>query len=155
MLKAKYENLEELLKEVKARRSLDTNIEFITHVQDLIGHSTYEELHELSQEYKETFYWVHDEAEGIEATLRFFVEHSKWSINIQEELADAEVERDKYKHLFEMKEAENKRIIQDLQNTRNDLGSQDIKAHELKKENEALRKEIDSLKVKLYDLMTK
>ena len=154
MLKPKYKNLEELLKEVQATRGLDTNIEFITHVQDLIGHSTIDELHDLSWQYKETFYRVYDEAEGVEATMRFFAEHSRFSTNLQEQLAEAEADRDKYRHLYETKEAENKNIKQDLQNTRNDLGSQDIKVHELKKENEELKKEIDHLKAKLYDFMT-
>jgi type II secretory pathway component GspD/PulD (secretin) len=78
MLKPKYESLEELLKEVQATRGLDTNIEFITHVQDLIGHSTEDQLYELSKQYKETFYRVYDEAEGIESTLRFFASYSKF-----------------------------------------------------------------------------
>lgn len=154
MLKPKYKNLEELLKEVQATRGLDTNIEFITHVQDLIGHSTIDELHDLSWQYKETFYRVYDEAEGIEATMRFFAEHSKFSLNLQEQLADAEADRDKYSYLLKM---EKDARLQDCKE-RNQFQAENIKTtaavNDLKHENEELKKELTELKAKLYDLMT-
>lgn len=154
MMKEKYNNLEELLKEVQATRGLDTNIEFITHVQDLIGHSTIDELHDLSWQYKEIFYRVYDEAEGIEATMRFFADHSKFSLNLQEQLADAEADRDKYSYLLKM---EKDARLQDCKE-RNQFQAENIKTtaavNDLKHENEELKKELTELKAKLYDLMT-
>jgi hypothetical protein len=154
MLKPKYESLEELLKEVQATRGLDTNIEFITHVQDLIGHSTANQLYELSKQYKETFYRVYDEAEGIESTLRFFASYSKFSEDLQIQLTDAEADRDKYQHLYKTEKESRELDLKELQELRGihnknltELVNKQIEVDELKKE-------LTTLKAKLYDLMT-
>lgn len=154
MLKPKYETLEELLKEVQATRGLDTSIEFITHVQDLIGHSTEGQLYELSKQYKNTFYWVYDEAEGIEATLRFFANYSKFSENLQTQLADATADRDKFEFMFNnMKEATEKTAdeLQDLK-TRHETTLKELTAKQ--KEVDDMKKQLIELKARLYDLMT-
>ena len=154
MLKPKYENLEELLKEVQATRGLDTNIEFITHVQDLIGHSTIDELHDLSWQYKETFYRVYDEAEGVEATMRFFAEHSRFSLNLQEQLADAEADRDKYQHLYKTEKESRDLDLKELQELRGRHNKNLTELVNKQREVDELRKELITLKAKLYDLMT-
>lgn len=154
MLKTKYNNLEELLKEVQATRGLDTNIEFITHVQDLIGHSTIDELHDLSWQYKETFYRVYDEAEGVEATMRFFAEHSKFSLNLQEQLADAEADRDKYQHLYKTEKESRQLDLKELQELRGKYNKNLTDLVNKQKEVDELKKELTTLKAKLYDLMT-
>lgn len=154
MLKPKYETLEELLKEVQATRGLDTNIEFITHVQDLIGHSTESQLYELSKQYKTTFYWVYDEAEGIEATLRFFANYSKFSEDLQTQLSDATADRDKFEFMFNnMKETTEKTAgeLQDLK-TRHETTLNELTAKQ--KEVDDMKKQLIELKARLYDLMT-
>jgi len=154
MMKEKYNNLEELLKEVQATRELDTNIEFITHVQDLIGHSTIDELHDLSWQYKETFYRVYDEAEGVEATMRFFAEHSRFSLNLQEQLADAEADRDKYQHLYKTEKESRGLDLKELQELRGKHNKNLTELVNKQREVDELRKELITLKAKLYDLMT-
>ena len=154
MVKPKYENLEELLKEVKATRVLDTKIEFITHVQDLIGHSAVEELHDLSREYKETFYWVYDTAEGIESTLRFFAENSKFSIELQEKLADAEADRDKFSALYDLEKETSKNSLEIMESCNKEINSLKCKLNEAEKEVSSLQEELIKLKAKLYDLTT-
>lgn len=154
MLKTKYNNLEELLKEVQATRGLDTNIEFITHVQDLIGHSTIEELHDLSWQYKEIFYRVYDVAEGVEATMRFFAEHSRFSTKLQEQLADAEADRDKYQHLYKTEKESRDLDLKELQELRGKHNKNLTELVNKQKEVDELRKELITLKAKLYDLMT-
>lgn len=154
MMKEKYNNLEELLKEVQATRGLDTNIEFITHVQDLIGHSTIDELHDLSRQYKETFYRVYDEAEGVEATMRFFAEHSRFSTNLQEQLADAEADRDKYQHLYKTEKESRDLDLKELQELRGKHNKNLTELVNKQREVDELRKELITLKAKLYDLMT-
>ena len=153
-MKGKYNNLEELLKEVQATRGLDTNIEFITHVQDLIGHSTIDELHDLSWKYKETFYRVYDEAEGVEATMRFFAEHSRFSLNLQEQLADAEADRDKYQHLYKTEKEGRDLDLKELQELRGKHNKNLTELVGKQREVDELRKELITLKAKLYDLMT-
>jgi chromosome segregation ATPase len=154
MLKQKYETLTELLKEVKATRSLDTNIDFIVHVQDLIGHSTENDLYELSKEYKETFYRVYDEAEGIEASLRFFASYSNFSEKLQNDLADAEADRDKYNELLKMEKEKSLQISKE----RNEAQAENARINKsicnLEAENEALKNELTALKAKLYDMIT-
>lgn len=154
MLKAKYENLEELLKEVKATHGLDTNIDFIVHVQDLIGHSCIEDLERLCHEYKETFYWVYDEAEGIENTIKFYAEYSKYCNNLREEIADAEADRDKFHFLWQEEEKKSLQYAKE----RNEEQAQNIKLDaaltDLKNKNQQLEKELIELKAKLYDLIT-
>ena len=154
MLKPKYNNLEELLKEVQATRGLDTSIEFITHVQDLIGHSTVEELHELSRQYKETFYRVYDEAEGIETTLRFFKYNSEWSEYLQTKLAEAEADRDKFEFMFDNMKATTDKITNDFQDLqkRHETNLDELAAKQ--KEVDELKNELTNLKARLYDLMT-
>lgn len=154
MNKKNYENLEELLKEVKATRLLDTKIEFITHVQDLIGHSTVEELHDLSREYKETFYWVYDTAEGIESTLRFFAENSKFSTELQEQLADAEADRDKYNGLYNLEKESLDSVTTTLLSRNTEVRELKNKLEEAEKEVSSLQEELIKLKAKLYDLTT-
>lgn len=154
MMKEKYNNLEELLKEVQATRGLDTNIEFITHVQDLIGHSTIDELHDLSWQYKETFYRVYDEAEGVEATMRFFAEHSRFSTNLQEQLAEAEADRDKYHALWKVEKETAERHAESMQMDDKEIKKLKLKAAEDQATIDKLQKELISLKAKLYDLMT-
>lgn len=154
MMKEKYNNLEELLKEVQATRGLDTNIEFITHVQDLIGHSTIDELHDLSWQYKETFYRVYDEAEGVEATMRFFAEHSRFSTNLQEQLAEAEADRDKYHALWKVEKETAERHAESMQLDDKEIKKLKLKATEDQATIDKLQKELTTLKAKLYDLMT-
>jgi chromosome segregation ATPase len=154
MLKPKYESLEELLKEVQATRGLDTNIEFITHVQDLIGHSTEDQLYELSKQYKETFYRVYDEAEGIESTLRFFASYSKFSENLQTQLAEAEADRDKYHALWKVEKETAERHAESMQQDEKEIKKLKLKATEDQTTIDQLQKELTTLKAKLYDLMT-
>lgn len=154
MLKKEYKNLEELLKEVKATRILDTNIDFIVHVQDLIGHSTVEELHNMSRDYKETFYRVYDEAEGIEATMRFFAENSKFSENLQEQLAEAEADRDKYRALWKVMKETAERHEESMKQDENEIKKLKLKATEDQATIDKLQNELTQLKAKMYDLMT-
>jgi len=154
MLKPRYESLEELLREVKATGGLDTDIDFIVHVQDLIGHSSLEDLDRLSHEYKETFYRVYDEAEGIQATIKFFAEYSNFSVKLREELAEAEADRDKLQHLYN----EERKSSLEFARERNEKEAENIRitaeANDLRRENEALKAEMIALKARLYDLMT-
>lgn len=154
MNKKNYENLEELLKEVKATKLLDTKIEFITHVQNLIGHSTVKELHDLSWKYKETFYWIYDTAEGTESTLKFFAENSKFSTDLQEKLADAEADRDKYNGLYNLEKESLDNVTTTLLSRNTEVRELKNKLEEAEKEVSSLQEELIKLKAKLYDLTT-
>lgn len=150
----KYNSLEELLREVQATRVLDTSLDFITHVQDLIGHSTTEELEALAFEYKENFYRVYDEAQGIESTLRFFATFS----NFAENARDVEADRDKYIALYNSQKSEMEKLKDENIQLKSELENVQRKAEELEErvdnQKETYEAEIKSLKSKLYDYIT-
>lgn len=157
MLKKEYGSLEEVLKEVKATGGLDLSIEFICHVQDLIGHSAYDALIDLSREYKETFYRVFCEAEGTTEALKFFFDHSNAVNNIREKLSEAQADAEKWESLYnDLHEIHDKSQI-DLSNRIAELKGELFEAQTatdaLTLENERLTAEITRLKVKLYDMM--
>lgn len=154
MLKPRYENLEELLKEVRTTRGLDTSIEFIVHVQDLIGHCCIEDLDRLSHEYKQTFYWVYDEAEGIEETIKFFAEHSNFATKLQEDLSEAEADRDKYQFLLKEEEKKSLQYAKERNEAEAKANKTEKALADLEAKNKVLEDELITLKAKLYDLMT-
>jgi septal ring factor EnvC (AmiA/AmiB activator) len=86
--------------------------------------------------------------------MRFFAENSKFSENLQEQLADAEADRDKFQHLYN----EEKKSSLAIAKERNEQQAENIKitaeVNNLKNENEELKKQLTELKAKLYDLMT-
>lgn len=142
-----YNDLVALLKRVKATRGLDTDMESVCNYQDMIGHSTDEELSELSNgEYKSEFYWVYSTAHRIEDTLNFYMHHSDkiFELRVQcddlkctnEELSDELVKRK-----AELSDISCKYMQSEKENA------------ELEKENAALNAEIIKLKARLYDLM--
>ena len=156
MLKKEYGSLEELLKEVKATGGLDLSIEFICHVQDLIGHSTQEELKDLSLEYKETFYRVFCEAEGVTETLHFYFFNSNAVNSIREEAAEAKADAEKweslYNNLHEIHEKSEIDLCRRIAELKDELHEARTTADALTLEKENLNTEITRLKAKLYDM---
>ena len=150
-----YKELMELVKSVQASGILDTHEEKIVEYQDMIGHSSEEELDELSRsQYRAAFYRVYDLSYGTAETLKFYFNHSETIRRIMEEKAGLEADRDKYQF-----------IIQDLNSKIEKAHDQAEKMREAWEEAEKKRKEEggriteleaenQALKAKLYDLMT-
>jgi hypothetical protein len=154
-----YKTITEVLQEVKATGGIDTGIEFITHLQDLIGHSNAEDLEDLAGEYKETFYRVYQIAEGTTETLRFFAAHSNTCRMLRAEASEAHADADKYQGLFNDLQQIHKEtqitLSQHVTELENKLFDAQTTADALTMENERLTAEITALKAKLYDLITK
>lgn len=150
-----YKTITEVLQEVKATGGIDTGIEFITHLQDLIGHSNAEDLEALAGEYKETFYRVYQIAEGTTETLRFFTAHSNTCKMLRAEASEAHADADKWESLYNREQEHTKNALDRAEKLRNELLEAQTTADAMTIENERLTAEITALKVKLYDLITK
>ena len=153
MYKAKYDNFKQLLDEVRATGGIDTNIEFVCHIQDLIGHSTFEDLEKLSAEYKETFYRVYDVAMGTEATIRAWRDYSNYCRNLREKLEDYEDEIWAYKADLENANTKAKEWEKSATAYQADLKASEIEKKALSAELDKKDAEILKLKARLYDLI--
>ena len=142
-----YNDLVTLLKRVKATRGLDTDMESVCNYQDMIGHSTDEELSELANgEYKSEFYWVYSTAYRIEDTLNFYMHHSDKIFELCVQCDDLKCTNEDLSDELAKRKAE-----------LSDIGCKYMQSEkskaELEKENADLKAEIIKLKARLYDLM--
>ena len=142
-----YNDLVALLKRVKAKRGLDTDMESVCNYQDMIGHSTDEELSELANgEYKSEFYWVYSTAYRIEDTLNFYMHHS-------DKIFELCVQCDDLKCTNEELRAELSAAKKALSEEQQLYATVNKGKCSLEKENVDLKAEIIKLKARLYDLM--
>lgn len=162
-----YNELVKLVNMSAATGGLDVTNEAICEYQDMIGHSSIEQLNELANgPQKETFYRVYGVAYGTIAAIKFYCENSKHLAGIIEEHDEARIDAEeqaarmertaqqwkedserweaRYNEQFERREEAEKagcRIIDEKS--------------ELQKQLEEAQREIVELKVKLFDLMNK
>lgn len=156
----KYEDLVKLLKEVQRTGMMKTDSESVCNYQDMMGHSSEEQLSELANgDYRESFYRVYAESFGITETLRFYTRHSncieKIVLERDQLLCDLETEKElKDKYL-----TSTETLRKNLKETSDALGETMEKLYSTEKEKDEIIKsqaaEITELKAKLYDLMTK
>lgn len=151
-----YNDLVELLKRVQATGGLDCDIDSVCEYQDMIGHSSEEQLADLANgKYSRVFYRVYCEAYNVHQTIEFYCKHGKFFRKLQENLADAKADVEKYEVLMngaknraDSLEALNKRLTDDLAGMQKKSDADDAMI-------ETLNAEIIQLKAKLYDMMTK
>lgn len=150
-----YKDLVELLKRVQATGGLDCDNESVCAYQDMIGHSSIEQLEELANgNYKEAFYRVYGLAYGTIEAIRFHCKHGEKIKELFVTIEDykAEVERGSF-----LLEEEKKKTLEtakernELQRQYNEADRERTKLQEVK---ERLEAENQALKAKLYDLMT-
>lgn len=143
-----YSDLVKLIDKVNATKGIDTSIEAVCEYQDMIGHSTEEQLTELANDKnrRRSFYWVYSLAYRVEDLLNFFIKHDESIFNLKQ--AKDELEADKDELTEKLRETK-----EDLSKTRNDLQLIDIKCKQAEHEVIELKAEIIELKAKLYDLI--
>lgn len=150
-----YEELVQTLKSIQSTGGMDISPEAICEYQDMIGHSSEEQLTELANShYKEAFYKVYGYAYGTVEAIKFHCKHGEKIQKILEEKADLEAETDKLNFLLEEQKKDTKaqkEAREKIQSEYTELAIQNMKQAE---ELEALRAETQALKAKLYDLMT-
>lgn len=154
-----YNDLVTLINRTAATGGLDVTDAAICDYQDMIGHSSEEQLAELANgKQNETFYRIYGVAYGTIAAIKFYCKHSNKLAEIIEEhdeaRLDAEEEAEKQKEAAERWEARyneqfSRREEAEASGCR--LIDENVT---LAKELEDERREITELKAKLYDLMT-
>lgn len=152
-----YKDLVELVKKVQSESGhiLATDEASICEYQDMIGHSSVEDLAELANGvYKETFYRVYGMAYGTIEAIRFHCQHGEKILEIcrrNDELqADVEDLTDTLKRKDEQiarKQETAEKFQQGYEKALADIKAAEERAAKAEAENIAL-------KAKLYDLMT-
>ena len=155
-----YKDLVKLINRTTATGGMEVTDEAICDYQDMIGHSSIEQLHELANgKQKETFYRVYGVAYGTIAAIKFYCENSRKLAGIIEEhdeaRLDAEEEAERQKEAAERWEARyNEQFARREEAEASGCRLIDENAT-LAKELEDVRREIVELKAKLWDLTNK
>ena len=144
-----YEELVKLLNKVQATGGLDVDEKSICDYQDMIGHSTQDQLRELANgNLKESFYRVYGHSYGTVEAIRFFTQNSN-------KMYDLLLERDGLKADLEIANKDiDKYMLESSKNYKAMIQERQEKEQaqdDLKKAQE----EIIRLKARLFDLMEK
>ena len=151
-----YEDLVKTLNHIQSSRGMDCSPEAICDYQDMIGHSSIEQLAELANSdiLKEAFYKVYGEAYGTVEAIKFFCKNGQKIQDILATNADQTAEIDRLNFLLteQKKDTEaQKKAREEIQSEYATLANQNMKqAAEI----ETLKAQMQELKAKLYDLMT-
>lgn len=71
-------NLQELVNITAATHGLNTDIESITIMQDIIGHTSIDEVANIANgPHKETFYWIYGECYGTVEAIKYYLNNSE------------------------------------------------------------------------------
>ena len=143
-----YEDLVKLVKEVQTSGILNVDMQKICEYQDMIGHSSDEQLTELARgDYKEAFYRVYDLSYGITETIRFYYSHSAKIEELKYKVSELQADLEDAKKLSEDR-------FHTCEKFRDKYDDMLTKNNDMHKENERLTAENLTLKAKLYDMMT-
>ena len=144
-----YEELVKLLNRVQATGGLDVDEKSICEYQDMIGHSTQDQLRELANgNLKESFYRVYGHSYGTVEAIRFFTQNSN-------KMYDLLLERDELKADLEIA---NKDIDKYMLESSKNYKAMIQERQEKEQAQDDLKKaqdEIIRLKARLFDLMEK
>jgi predicted RNase H-like nuclease (RuvC/YqgF family) len=150
-----YEELVQTLKMMQASHVTDCTTEAICEYQDMIAHSSIEQLEELANgSYKESFYRLYGIAYGTIEAIRFHCKHSQNIREILETNADQSAEIDRLNFLLTEQKKDTdaqKKACEEIQSEYATLADQNMKQTA---EIETLKAQMQELKAKLYDLMT-
>lgn len=151
-----YEDLVKLLQHVQATHGFDTDEKTVCDYQDMIGHSSEEQLTELANgAYKESFYRIYGCAYGTIEAIKFFTKHGEKILAMLSENADLkcdlEIAEDNAKKNFDLAEKNRQSWIEE----KNRANNAENQITEKEKEIASLQDEIIRLKARLYDLIEK
>ena len=151
-----YKDLLELVKRVQATGGMDTDEKSVCDYQDMIGHSTDDQLRELANgDYKHAFYRIYGCAYGTVGAIQFFTQHSDKLDQILRDRDEAICDReDALVKLEKQKEKVAENFLK-AQNAIDDLEKEKAARLETEKELQAAQDEIIRLKARLFDLMEK
>lgn len=155
-----YKDLVKLINMTAATGGLDVTNEAICDYQDMIGHSSVEQLHELANgEQKETFYRVYGVAYGTIAAIKFYCENSRKLAGVIEEHDEARMDAEERADRMERTAQQWKEDCEKWE-ARCHEANEKSAGHEWEEANakaqlEEAQREIVELKAKLWDLTNK
>lgn len=150
-----YKDLCELLKKVQATGGMDCDQKSICDYQDMIGHSSEEQLADLANGiYKEAFYRVYGISYGTIEAIRFHCKHGEKIAAILEENDSLKCDYEALNIKYIDTDKKYHDAIGKAESARQDALQKDSEIEALKRELEAIKANNTELKAKLYDLMT-
>ena len=151
-------NLQELVNITAATHGLNTDIESITIMQDIIGHTSIDEVANIANgPHKETFYWIYGECYGTVEAIKYYVNNSEALENMICDRIDEAVSEERNK--AEKKLQDSKDECLKMCDSRNEYRRKFAEASG-KLDNAELKiadmeAEIIKLKAMIFDLMNK
>lgn len=144
-----YEDLVKLLNMVEATGGLDCDEKSVCDYQDMIGHSTPDQLRELANgTTRRALYRVYGVAYGTINAIEFYIKNNEKIFTLMQERDNAIIDLEEANEKIEKIKKENGTLIM----TNGSIERQLDEANEKLKKQEA---EIMELKAHLYDLMIK
>lgn len=151
-----YEDLVALLKKVQTTGGLDCDQASICEYQDMIGHSTQEQLKDLSNGvYISTFYRVYGLAYGTTEAIKFYMKNSDKVYNLMLDRDSLKCDLEEMKDKYDKQVLESKKNFDTAQKMRDAWEAEKAEKENIKKELEAAHEEIIRLKARLFDLIEK
>lgn len=151
-----YKELLETVKMIQATGGMDIGNDAVCEYQDMIGHSSIEQLEELAAgNCREAFYRLYDAAYGTISTLRFYWQHSEKAQALQEAAQAADRERMRIRDYAETADKELERRAKVISDQEDKIIEAEEKATAAEQRAKAAEAESIQLKAKLYDLMNK
>lgn len=149
-----YEDLVKLVKRVQATGGMDTDEASVCDYQDMIGHSSDEQLRELANgEMKHAFYRIYGCAYGTISAIQFFTKHSNKLDEIIHERDEAICDRDDAREDLKKEKEKTEKAFAQAQKMRDSWEQEKTEKENIKRDLEKAQAEIIQLKAKLYDLI--
>ena len=151
-------NLQELVNITAATHGLNTDIESITIMQDIIGHTSIDEVANIANgPHKETFYWIYGECYGTVEAIKYYVNNSETLENRICDRIDEAVseERNKAEKKLQDSKDEYLKMCDSRNEYRRKFAEASGKLDNAELKIADMEAEIIKLKAMLFDLMNK
>ena len=145
-----YNDLVKLIADVNAHNTIATDAASVCDYQDMIAHSTDEQLTELANDDKTrfAFYWIYSIAYRVDTVLTFYAKHDDRIYNLRLERETLQCDNDNLK-------TDCNRLLNQCNEANAENKELTHRAVAAEEKVEELEAEIIKLKAKLYDLTTK
>ena len=150
-----YEDLVKLVNNTAVTGGLDISNEAIAEYQDMIGHSSIEQLREAANgKNNETFYRIYGHAYGTTEAIKFYMKNSDKVAEILTERDEAEFNAEEARRDADKAKDRAEFWKKEADNTAKAATEFETNLKEALRKIELQAREIIELKARLYDLMT-
>ena len=110
-----YKDLVQTIKTIQSSHIMDCTEQAICDYQDMIGHSSIEQLEELANgAFIDTFYKVYGLAYGTGEAIKFYCQHSDKIKSLKDDLEKTERESNRFQKMFNDIHEESIRVQNDV-----------------------------------------